>query len=280
MRLGAHVYGYRDAEEWACLHVEYGYGAAYWPLPYTADRGLEQEFAAAAQRHGLVISEVGAWNNLLCRDAAVREQNIRDTVACLKLADRIGARCCINITGSYADTWDGPHPANCTEETFREVSAITRRILDEADPQRTFYTVEPMPWLCPSGIGQMARLLEAVDRPRFAVHADMCNLVNSFDKVYRTGEYTRAFFKAFGPLIKAVHAKDIRIGKKLTLQIFEALPGEGIFDHAALLRECAKLSPDLPVMAEHLEGAMAYRRATSFLAGRARALGLELVQGH
>lgn len=280
MRLGAHVYGYRDAEEWAALHVQYGYGAAYWPLPHTAEKALEEEFAAAARRHGLVISEVGAWNNLLHRDPAQREKNIRDTIACLKLADRVGARCCVNITGSYADTWDGPHPANLTEETFREVVAITRRIIDEAAPQHTFYTAEPMPWLYPNSIGAMQRLLDAVDRPQFAVHVDMCNLINSFDNVYRTGEYTRAFFAAFGPRIQAVHAKDIRIAGKLTLQIYETPPGEGVFDHAALLRECSKLSPDLPVMAEHLEGPMATRRAASFFAGQAQALGLEVVKGY
>lgn len=279
MRFGAQVFGYRNAQEWAKLHVQYGYGAAYWPLSLDADESEVREYCSAAGEYGLVISEVGAWNNLLDKDPHKREKNIQENIRALKLADKVGAKCCINITGSHADTWDGPHPENLTEETFSVIVKTIRRIIDSAEPENTFYTVEPMPWLYPDSIESMTRLLNAVDRTQFAVHADMCNLINSFEHVYHTGEYTAAFFRTFGDRIKAVHAKDIRLAKTLTMQIYETLPGEGIFDIEALLRECSRLDPDLPVMAEHLTGPDEYRKAVRYLQHKAREMGLNTPTG-
>ena len=77
MRLGAPVYGWKTAEEWALCHVKKGYGAAYWPLPVDAQPETEDAFVRAAGRHNLVIAEVGVWNNLLDPDFAQAEANRR-----------------------------------------------------------------------------------------------------------------------------------------------------------------------------------------------------------
>lgn len=280
MRIGAHVFNYADGADWAKIHADLGYGAAYWPLPLDVGEKKEKEFLEAAKAYHLVISEIGAWNNLLERNLEKREQNIQYTIQALRLADRVGAKCCINITGSWADTWDGPDPENLTEKTFDEVVKIIQRIIDTAMPERTFYTVEPMPWLYPNSIESMELLLEAVNRKQFAVHADMCNLINSFDKVYHTGEYTMEFFKKFGKKIKAVHAKDINVGKTLTLQIHETIPGEGIFDLDTLLLECEQIDPDLPIMTEHLNSEEEYRKASGDLLARAKRLGITLYSAY
>jgi sugar phosphate isomerase/epimerase len=280
MRFGAPVFGYKNAQEWAEMHIHNGYGAAYWPLPLETDWSIAEEYYAAAQEYGLVISEIGAWNNLLAKDLTERERNIQENIKALKLADKVRAKCCINISGSYADTWDGPHPENMTEETFEIVIETVCRIIDSAEPENTYYTLEPMPWLYPNSIETMGRLLDAINRPRFAVHVDMCNLMNSFEKVYHTGEYTSEFFRTFGDKIKAVHAKDIRIAKTLTMQIYEELPGQGIFDFEALLRECNKLDSDIPVMAEHLMAEAEYKRAVHYLQNKALEMKLKPIKGH
>ncbi len=274
MRLGAPVFDWTTPEEWALAHVKKGYGAAYWPLGDGAPESEEREYVMAAQAHGLVIAEVGIWNNLLDSDDARREENMQYAIRRLRIADRVGARCCVNISGSKSTYWDGPHPDNLSEETFRQVVEGTRRILDEADPKHTYYTLEPMPWMLPYDVESLQRLIAAVDRPRFAVHVDMCNLVNSFYKVYHTGDMTREFFHAFGPLIRSVHAKDTLLAEdKLTLHIDEAIPGRGVFDYDTLLYACHKLG-DIPVMAEHLHTREEYDEATGFLFGKAEALGI------
>lgn len=280
MRIGAHVFGYTDAESWALKHVENGYGATYFPLNYKDDPEQIEAYVDAAKRHGLVISEIGAWNNQLEKDPVKREENFIYAVEQLKLADRIGAHCCVNIAGSLGETWDGPHPDNLSEENYQRIVKNVQDIIDAAQPKNTFYTLEPMPWMFPHSIEDMARMIKDVNREAFGVHVDMCNMVNSFDKVYNTGKLVHEFFAEFAPLVRVVHAKDTVIGKTLTLHIGEAIPGDGVFDYTALFEECAKLRPDLPVMAEHLETEAEYLRATGFMQKKAAEMGITPVVGY
>lgn len=280
MRFGAHVFGYTDAESWAKKHVEHGYGATYFPLNYKAEEKEIEAYVEAASRHGLRIAEIGAWNNQLERDSAKREQNFLEAVEQLKLADRVGAACCVNIAGSLADTWDGPHPDNLSDEIFDTIVANIQNIIDTAKPKNTFYTLEPMPWMFPHSIEDMHRLIKAVNRDAFAVHVDMCNMINSFDKVYNNGQLVHDFFSEFAPLIRAVHAKDTVLGGKLTLHISETIPGEGVFDYNALFEECNKLSVDLPVMAEHLTTEEEYLRATAYFHKKAAEMKISPMVGY
>ena len=275
MRLGAPVFEFASAEEWALRHVQKGYGAAYWPLPEgAADREID-EYVEAAARHDLVIAEVGVWNNVLHRDPEAREANIRYAISRLRTADRVGARCCVNISGSFSDQWDGPHPDNLTERAFDAVVTTTRRILDSANPVRAEYSLEPMGWMVPYDVITMRRLIDAIDRPAFGVHVDMCNMAASPILAYRTGASTRAFFGAFGPLIRSVHAKDIALRPTLTAHVDEVVPGEGLFDYETLLTEAAKID-DLPVMCEHLRTAGGVRPRDGAHRARGRPVGAGL----
>jgi hypothetical protein len=97
----------------------------------------------------------------------------------LALADDVGAVCCVNIAGSRGDLWDGPHADNLTPDTFDLIVETVRQIMDAVKPQRTFYTLETMPWLYPDSADSYLALLKAIDRPRFAVHFDPVNLICS-----------------------------------------------------------------------------------------------------
>ena len=274
MRLGAPVYNYQTAEEWALAHVAKGYGAAYWPLPVTASADEEDEFIEAAGKHQLVIAEVGIWNNLMDHDPIKRDANLRMAILRIKQADRVGARCCVNISGSRGPAWDGPHPDNMTEETFREVVRVTQQMLDEAEPTNTFYTLEAMPWMYPWDLQSTKQVIEAVDRESFAVHVDICNMINSPDKVYRSGEISEEYCRELAPYIRSIHVKDVELSMKMTTHISECMPGEGDFDHDALLIAASKLD-DVPFMCEHLATEEEYDRAVAYLRKRADILGVK-----
>ncbi|MGI6239165.1 MAG: sugar phosphate isomerase/epimerase family protein [Christensenellales bacterium] len=279
MRLGAPVYHWKTAREWAMAHVEKGYGAAYWPLADDVRAQDAADFVCAAADHDLVIAEVGIWNNLLDPDPARRAANFDQAVRRLETAERVGARCCVNISGSRSAIWDGPHPENLTDATFEMVVDTTRRLIDAVKPARTRYTLEPMPWMVPHDEFSMRRILDAVDRPAFGVHADMVNLINSYDKYIATGDLTRRFFGAFGHIIRSVHLKDTRIDpNRLTLHIDEAAPGEGDFDYPALIDCCAACAPDLPMMIEHLADEADYDRAARNIRAIADAKGLSFIE--
>jgi sugar phosphate isomerase/epimerase len=280
MRLGANVFGFENAAQWAELHIEKGYGAAYWPLGEDASEALIRDYVNAAGDAGLLIAEVGIWNNMLDPDPEKRKANFEYAVRRLETAEKVGARCCVNVSGSRSSIWDGPHMKNLTQETFDMVVEDTQRLIDAVKPEKTCYTLEPMPWMYPHDEQDALRLIKAVDRAAFKVHADMVNLVNSYDKYIATGEMTRKFFGALGKEIRSVHVKDTWVSEtELTLHIEEALPGRGAFDYPALFECCAKLDEDLPMMLEHLSTAEEYDLAADHIKAVAGALGLTFVKG-
>ena len=111
-----------------------------------------------------MIAEVGCWSNPISPDEPTRRAALELCKARLELADRVGARCCVNLAGSRGETWDGPHPDNLSPATFALVVDTVREIIDAVQPRRTFYTLEPMPWSFPDSPDSYLEL-HARDRP-------------------------------------------------------------------------------------------------------------------
>jgi len=276
MRLGAPVYGsWSDPADWVAAVRAKGYRAAYCPVGPEADDATVRAFARAAEEADLAIAEVGVWNNLLAADAEERERNIAACIAKLDLAERIGARCCVNIAGTRSAVWDGPDPSNYDPETFDAIVETTRRIVDAVKPKRTFYTLEPMPWMLPDSPDSYLELLRAVDRPSFAVHLDPVNMVNSPPKFLCNAEFLRDCFSKLGPWVKSIHAKDMVLGTKLTVHLDEARPGLGGIDYKAFLTCAAELG-DVPFLLEHLPTEADYDAAASYVRSVAAEVGVEL----
>jgi sugar phosphate isomerase/epimerase len=233
-------------------------------------------YREAADRADLVIAEVGAWSNPMSPDAGVRRAAIARCKASLALADRIGARCCVNIAGSRGEQWDGPHPDNLTEATFDAIVETVRGIIDDVKPTRTFYTLETMPWMYPDSAESYERLIRAVGRQAFGVHLDPVNLVNSPERFFRNGELIRDCFRRLGPHIRSCHLKDIALSGKLMVHLDEVRPGLGSLDYRAFLTEANRLDPNLPVMLEHLPSDEEYALAASHVRSVANEIGVAL----
>lgn len=274
MRLGGPVF---DAPatpaEWIRSLQKLGYRAAYCPVGADADDAKVAAYARAADGEDIVIAEVGAWSNPISPVAEERQAAIATCRRQLELAERIGARCCVNIAGSRNPTrWDGPHPDNLSEATFELIVTSVRDLLDEVKPARTTYTLETMPWIFPDSAESYHRLIKAIDRPQFAVHLDPVNLVNCPSRAFDTASLLRRCFELLGPHIKSCHAKDITLSEQLTVHLDECRPGTGRLDYAVYL-ECAEAcDPDLPIMLEHLPTAEDYRLAAEYV--RSVAAGL------
>jgi sugar phosphate isomerase/epimerase len=277
MRLGGPIFTKpADPASWVAACQAKGYRAAFCPLSPEASDADCAEWSAAAARAGLVIAEVGAWSNPLSPDAAERSAATQKCQQALALAERVGARCCVNISGSRGAKWDGPHPLNLTGETFDMIVASVREIVDAVRPRRTFYTLETMPWMYPDSAESYERLLPAIDRPAFAVHFDPVNLVASPQLYAANGAMIRDFVKRLGPRIRSCHAKDIRLAEKLTVHLDEVRPGTGGLDYRAYLSAVAALDPETPVMLEHLPSEAEYDLAAAHLREVACSAGLSL----
>ena len=274
MRLGGPVHEpYSEPEEWARAVRALGYSAAYCPVDSAASDDVPKAFAAAAQEYDIAIAEVGAWRNPLSPDDSARKSAVEFCKVQLDLADRIGARCCVGISGSRGEQWDGPHPYNLTPDTFALVVDTVREIIDAVKPRRTCYTLETMPWMYPDSPQSYLDLIRAIDRPAFAVHLDPVNLVCSPQRYFNNAGLIRECFELLGAHIKSCHAKDIRLSGKLTTHLDEVRPGLGGLDYRAYLTELARL-PDVPLMLEHLPTPGEYAAAADYIRSVADSLGL------
>ena len=276
MRLGGPVHNPGDAQAWIANVCASGYRAAYCPLGADADDSQIQEFAQAARDADIVIAEVGAWSNPLSPDQAERQAALDKCKAGLQLAEKIGALCCVNIAGSRGAQWDGPHADNLSPETFDMIVAQSREIIDDVAPARAFWTLETMPWAYPDSPQSYLDLARAIDRPQFAVHLDVVNIINSPRRYFDSAGFIRECFELLGPRIVGVHAKDIALAPRLTVHLEEVRPGLGGLDFRALLREMDKLAPNTPLMLEHLPNEEEYRQAAEFVRQTAREIGVEL----
>jgi sugar phosphate isomerase/epimerase len=277
MRLGAPVFkDTSDPFQWVSAVQAAGYRAAYCPVGHESPSDLVKAYAKAAQDADIVIAEVGAWSNPMSPDEASRKKNIEHCQKQLHLAEEIGARCCVNITGSRGEPWDGPDARNLTAETFDMVVQTTRTIIDAVHPKRTYYTLETMPNMYPDSAESYIKLIHAIDREQCAAHFDPVNLVVSPRIYFNTGDLIRDFVERAGPLIRSCHAKDIILYPKFMVHLDETRPGTGNLDYATFLHEVNRLDPDTPIMLEHLPNEEEYKLAADYVRSVAKAEGISL----
>lgn len=278
IRLGGPVFEkYYSPGEWVGVLKKKGYRASYCPISPDSDDIIVDSYKKAAEQNDIVIAEVGAWSNPISPDSKNAEAAIEKCIASLALADRIGARCCVNISGSRnLQYWAGPHPENLASETFNLIVETTRKIIDAVKPTQTFYALEAMPWSYPDSVESYLKLIKAINRERFAVHLDPVNWITSPQVFFKNGEMIREAFKKLGPHIKSCHAKDVIIDEETYLPRFDEIrPGLGNLDYDVFLQELSKLN-DIPLMMEHLQTSEEYELAAGYIRKTGNMFNIEL----
>jgi sugar phosphate isomerase/epimerase len=275
LRLGGPIFlKTDDPRELAREHRKKGYSAALCPKVKVDDTARVREIEKAFAAENVVIAEVGAWVNMLDPDAEKRKANVRTVIERLALADAVGARCCVDIAGSYnPKVWYGPHPKNLSQEFFDATVENCRRVIDEIKPKRTKFTLEMMGWALPDGPDSYLKLIKAIDRKPFAVHLDVCNGINCPSRYYQSGAFISECFRKLGPRITSCHAKDLEWVVEMNVHFLEVVPGRGQVDYRAYLRELSKLS-DVPLILEHLKSPQEYEEGKRYIQGIAGELGL------
>jgi sugar phosphate isomerase/epimerase len=266
-----------DPGKWISALKKLGYWAAYCPVKTDAAPDVIKAYEAAARKANIVIAEVGAWSNPLSNDTAAATAAFKLCVDSLALAEAIGANCCVNIAGSKNSThWAGPHKDNLTQTTFDQIVEVTRRIIDEVKPTRTFFTLEFMPWVFPDSVDSYVQILKAVNRKQCAVHLDPVNIIVSPRTFYANGALIKECFKKLGPHIRSCHGKDIILKEDAyTPQLVECRPGLGQLDYKTYLKELSQLK-DVPLMLEHLPNANEYEKAAAYVRSVGNEIGINL----
>ncbi len=277
MRFGGPLFNdFSTPHLWIAALQRKQYRAAYCPLKTHASDSEVLSYVQAAQKNDVLIAEVGAWSNPISSDEAERRAALEKCKKSLSLADRVGARVCVNIAGSRGEKWDGPHPANLTEETFEMIVETTRDIIDSVQPKRTFYALESMPWIFPDSPDSYLRLIGAIDRAQFGVHLDPVNIIDCPSRFFDNAGFLRDCFAKLGPHIKSCHAKDIQLSSELTVHLDEVRPGLGGLDYRVFLTELNKLDADIPILVEHLPSEQEYDLAGQYIRSVAKELEISM----
>jgi sugar phosphate isomerase/epimerase len=277
IRLGGPVPGrFSDPAEWVKAVKSLGYSAAYCPVQPDASEDLIRSFRTEAKRSNIIIAEVGAWSNTLDPDEKARQAALKMNIDALRLAEEIGASCCVNISGARGEIWDGPYPGNYSRQTFELIVETVRYIIDQVKPVNSFYSLEPMPYMLPDSPDSYLELITAVGRKQFGVHLDPVNMISSPQKYFNNALFLKECFSKLGPYIKSIHAKDITILPELTVHLQECRPGTGLLDYTVFLQEASRLS-DVPFMLEHLETQMEYKLAADYVREVGKEAGIPFV---
>lgn len=267
MRLGvASALAHANAHEWAENLVELGCRAVVFPIDHTASENEIADYVDEARAHDLKIAEVGIWKNVLATDERARETAREYAKGQLRLADEIGASCCVNIAGAYGGpVWDGGYKGNFSRECREAIVSYIQELLDEIKPKNTVFSLEPMPWMLPTGPDEYLKLLYDVDREAFGVHLDAVNMINSPERYFFCEEFLTECFAKLSGRIRSCHIKDVKLRRKLTFQLAETFCGDGEFPLDTYLRLAHKEDPDIPMIIEHLNTDAEYRSSFKFV---------------
>lgn len=267
MRLGVSTgFNATSAEDWAAKQVELGCKAAVFPLNCEVDTATIDAYAKAAKDNDIKIAEVGVWRNTLAADPAERKAVIDYSIRQLELAERIGAACCVNVVGTACGPrWDGGYAGNFSAETRKEIVSMVREIIDAVNPRNTKYSIEPMPWMVPTGPDDYLRLIDEVDREGFGVHLDFINMINCPERYFFMNEFMDETFEKLGKRIVSCHIKDIKLLPEFTFQLRECECGTGVMELPRYLAHADRISPDMPVLIEHLDSDEDYIRSFRFV---------------
>lgn len=254
---------------WAARHKALGLGAVVFPVSCEDGEETVLAYRKAADEAGLRIAEVGVWRNTLAADPDERKKWIAYAIRQLEMADEIGAACCVNVVGTpFGPRWDGGYRDNFSDGAWDAAVRMIREIIDAARPRRTKFCIEPMPWMIPSGPDECVRLLEAVDRPAFATHLDVVNMINTPRRYFYNDEFLEECFAKLKGTICSCHLKDIRLRGEYTFQLEECACGAGTLDLERYARLAGAERPDMPMIIEHLDGDDAYLASIEYVKGR------------
>ena len=105
------------------------------------------------------------------------------------------------------------------------------------------------------------------------MHVDVCNIINSPESFYRSGDLIDEVFRELGRWVCSCHAKDLE-GR--SVHFAETVPGRGGVDYRSYLRNIAALPQQSPLMLEHLSKPEDYEEGKRYIMGLAREMKIDL----
>lgn len=244
---------HRSPKEWAAKHKALGLQTVNFPVCCDDGEDAIMAYKKAADEAGLTIAEVGVWRNTLAANPDERKRWIDYAIRQLRMADAIGAACCVNVVGTpYGPRWDGGYRDNFSRELWEMAVAMIRQIIDAVRPVHTKFCIESMPWMIPSSPDEYLHLIEDVDRAEFGTHLDVVNMITTPRRYFYNDEFLRECFETLHGTIVSCHLKDILLKPEYTFQLQECACGEGTLNIELYTQLASAETPRMPMIIEHL----------------------------
>lgn len=262
---------HNSPKEWAAKHKALGLETVVFPVNCDEDEETIMAYKNAADEVGLTIAEVGIWRNTLAADPNERKRWIDYAIRQLRMADAIGATCCVNVVGTpYGPRWDGGYRNNFSSELWKMAVGMIRQIIDSARPVRTKFCIESMPWMIPSSPDEYLRLIEDVDRAEFGTHLDIVNMITTPKRYFYNDEFLKECFQKLHGTIVSCHLKDILLKQDYTFQLQECACGKGTLNIELYTQLATKENPHMPMIIEHLTTDEEYMTSVQYVRERLR----------
>ena len=252
----------------AKAHKIKGYTAAYVPHVELNDKEKIREIRESFKAENIMLAEVGFWENITDTDETSKKHNLDCLINALYLAEEVGAKCAVDIFGSYVHGNGNSKfvAKNFSEDAFADAVDISRMIIDTVKPKTASLAYEIFPFNVVDSPEMIEKLIRAVDRKQFGVHLDLANLINCPRAYFSSGDIIRDCVKRFGDRIVAAHVKDIKLKEPaISVILEEVVAGTGGIDMHAFIREIHKLPQEIPFMMEHLASENEYDQAADYI---------------
>ena len=252
----------------ARAHKLKGYTAAYVPQVDLNDKEKIREIREAFEAENILLAEVGYWDNITDTNEVSRKHNLECLTNALYLAEEVGARCAVDIFGSYVHGNGNSKfvAKNFSEDAFADAADTARTLIDAVKPKTAYFTYEIFPFNVVDSPEMIEKLIRAVDRKQFGVHLDLVNLINCPRAYFSSGGIIRDCVRRFGGRIVAAHVKDVKLREPaISVLLEEVVAGTGGIDMHAFIREIHRLPREIPFMMEHLSGEAEYDQAAAYI---------------
>ena len=257
---------HKSPEEWALKHKSLGLKCVNFPVDYLAGEDTYMAYKKAADDAGLQIAEVGIWRNTLAADKEERKKWINYAIEQLRMADRIGSICCVNVVGTpYGPRWDGGYRENFSKELWNMAVKMIQEIIDSAKPVHTKFSIESMPWMIPSSPDEYLHLIEDVDRSEFGTHLDVVNMITSPQRYFFNDSFLEECFSKLKGTICSCHLKDILLKQEYTFQLEECACGQGTLNLEKYAQLANAENKNMPMIIEHLTTDKEYEDSVKYV---------------
>lgn len=211
-------------------------------LPAMLPHGTGQQFAAAAEAHGLRLAALSGTYNMAHPSVQVRQAARAGFRHVLQAAHEMGAPVVSLCTGSRnaQDMW-AAHPDNRTPAAWSDLRAELEFALPLAAEAGLHLAIEPEPANIIHDAQSARRLLDEVASPSLGIILDAANLLSPESLASPQRIQHRTLDEAtdlLGDALLLAHAKDIDLAGHVVA------PGEGAVDLLAFTRALRRVGYD------------------------------------